>query len=491
MNNIPNEAQEQPRGQELPPVTEPETPPVPEKSPISVTVNLSHEIIEKLSRNEEIPVFLLRVTAEEREAFENRNPRDENGFLVEGGNEGEWAAVYQIATDAEPSNNFGSKAVNRPGSDWGQGFDHNGVSVQGGAPQIGAQDGTKLTGQKAIAYMRSQIGLGSWVTYPFYASGIWLMFKPPMDDDLLDFDIANSMKRIQLGRATHGLIFSNQSVMQDSDLWDFIMRHVVNCNVVDWTPDILADLFLSTDFQALVTYFASSIYPNGYTVAQPCTTDTTKCSYVAKGQLNLGKMVVTDRSMLTLEQKAFLADRFKKRTPDEIRAYQKTGAWQTEKTIAHKGMNITFKIPTMAQYLTSGRVWIEDITDRVETLLGQKGTQEEKNALMTRHSLASLLRYYGHFIQRIEMDQAVVDDEKSVGEMLDNLSADVELAEKIFTDTSEYIEERTVSLACIPAWKCPECGNDHVDQDRRHPYLIPVNATVLFFALKDRRLLRV
>jgi hypothetical protein len=91
----------------------------------------------------------------------------------------------------------------------------------------------------------------------------------------------------------------------------------------------------------------------------------------------------------------------------------------------------------------------------------------------------------------LETDQAVANDSESVIDMLEILSADVELCEKIFTDASEYLEERTISMACIPAWQCPECGDTHVDGDRRHPYLIPVNASVLFFDLKDRRLSRV
>lgn len=466
-------------------------PAAPKKPPMALNVTLSHPIIEELKRRDEIPVFMLRVTAEEREDFENRNPRDENGFIVEGGEESEWMASYQMATDMEPSNKYGAKALIREGSHWSQGIEVDGRTIQGGAPELGAQDGPKLTGHKAVMYMRSQMGLGSWMTYPFYASGIWLMLKPPMDDDLLDFDVANALKRIQLGRATYGMIYSNQSVMQDGELWDFIMRHVVNCNVVDWTPDLLATLMLSTDFQALVTDFASTIYPNGYTVAQPCTTDTSKCTYVAKGQVNLSKMVVVDNNLITIEQKRFLADRFTKRTPDEIRAYQRSGKWVTEKTMVHNGLKMTFKIPTMAEYLNSGRVWVDEITTRVENLLGEKGTLKEKNALMTRYSLASLLRYYGHFVKQIETDQAIANDAESVAEMLDILSADVELCEKIFTDASDYIEERTVSIACIPAWQCPECGDNHVDQDRKHPYLIPVNASVLFFVLKDRRLSRV
>lgn len=469
----------------------PAEPALPPKSPIALNVTLAHPIIEELKRRDEVPIFMLRVNAEDREAFEKRNPRDENGFIVEGGDDGQWAATYQMAVEMEPSNGYGAKALTREGSQWGQGIEVDGRTTQGGAPELGAQDGPKLTGQKAVMYMRSQMGLGSWMTYPMYASGIWLMLKPPMDDDLLDFDVANSLKRIQLGRSTHGLIYSNQAVMQDGDLWDFIMRHVVNCNVVDWTPDLLASLMLSTDFQALVTHFASTIYPNGYTVAQPCSTDTSKCTYVAKGQVNLTKMVVVDRSMLTLEQKRFIADRFTKRTAEEIRNYQKSGKWQMEKTLAHNGLTITFKIPTMGEYLNSGRMWIEDITTRVEELLGVKGTQKEKDALMTRYSLASLLRYYGHFVKQVETDQAVANDSESVIDMLEILSADVELCEKIFTDASEYLEERTISMACIPAWQCPECGDTHVDGDRRHPYLIPVNASVLFFDLKDRRLSRV
>ena len=75
----------------------PAEPALPPKSPIALNVTLAHPIIEELKRRDEVPIFMLRVNAEDREAFEKRNPRDENGFIVEGGDDGQWAATYQMA----------------------------------------------------------------------------------------------------------------------------------------------------------------------------------------------------------------------------------------------------------------------------------------------------------------------------------------------------------------------------------------------------------
>jgi ureidoglycolate hydrolase len=53
----------------------------------------------------------------------------------------------------------------------------------------------------------------------------------------------------------------------------------------------------------------------------------------------------------------------------------------------------------------------------------------------------------------------------------------------------EYYDETVLSIVGIPAFKCRGCQQVNTSDSVKHPYVIPVDALQLFFALKDRRLL--
>lgn len=503
MNELPNEEQTNSADQhqevelddtpsvEVPPEGEKENPDqIPRRSG---TVTMSRNPFEGKPREDQFPIFMVRATEEDIQKFKDNHPMDPKGELYMGLQGSSWLEAYERGMRLMTPEGAFNASLKREGSDWQQSVEHEGRTLFGGRPPIEpVQAGMKLTGKQAITIMQAKLGLGNLISWPCWSSGIWIHIEPPTDAELLNLDHQLAEEKIRLGRDTMGMVFSNQNIIINEILTDFILEHVVDANIVDWNREMLRDLIVATDFQSIVLAMASTIYPNGYTLMQPCTHDTAKCTHVSKEHINLLRMSWIDRSSLTSKQRKFMTEKSARHTIEQIKDYQSEGKLGEAKVIDIKGgLKIALMVPSLDFYLKDGHAWVDSIQEMVIKSIGSTADTRTKEQMIYKHSVLAAVRYYGHFIKHIIMDEAIIDDRATIDKTLDMISADPDIANKILSEIGNYIDEVTINLVAIPSWKCPNCQHPYTADESVHPYLIPQDANLLFFDLKDRKLLRV
>jgi len=265
-----------------------------------------------------------------------------------------------------------------------------------------------------------------------------------------------------------------------------------SATVEDFIPESLAGMLRVTDLQTIVHAMACSIHVNGYELSQPCTAKPDRCLHTTKDWVNLTKMFWTDRTRLTKKQIKHMANRVATYTAKDIQEYQDDGVVGNGRNL-EMGNDVTFvmRIPTIAEYIQSGVVWVEEIVSTIEASLTGETSFKDKNNFISGQARLATLRQYGHWVKRIVHGEiAVLEEPDEINNMLNVLSGNEELVDKFLEEIKRYIEDSTVSIVAIPAYKCPSCQKPMTSEEMRHPNLIPMDALATFFTLRDQRLLR-
>ena len=87
-------------------------------------------------------------------------------------------------------------------------------------------------------------------------------------------------------------------------------------------------------------------------------------------------------------------------------------------------------------------------------------------------------------------EDGVVDDRETIEATLNTISTDDDIVTKFLEAVKIYIDDSTVQMIALPSFNCPKCQAPMVDEERKHPLLIPLEPNMLFFTLRGRRLSR-
>src|SRR5690606_37359667 len=86
---------------------------------------------------------------------------------------------------------------------------------------------------------------------------------------------------------------------------------------------------------------------------------------------------------------------------------------------------------------------------------------QARNSYINLQGQATAMRQYCHWIKEIHMsDGALIDDQETIEEAVDRLSADVEVAKTFIDEVGKYIDDSTISLVALPKYDCPACGQE-------------------------------
>lgn len=470
------------------------TPPVPEEPPavikLSGTVTLDKPVFDKLKDGKQYPLFTLRVSVDDFNAAVTKYPN----FRMQGDTESRaWLDTVRSALPLMLIGSAHSGALARDKSEWRQDVEYEGLHLGIGKPPTIVTPGQKLTGERAIMKIQQAMGLGTMIQVPLWHSGLWITLKTPTDSALLNLERQIAEEKISLGRQTNGLIYSNAMVYIINHLFNFIVEHVYDATMKDYSPDKLRATLRVTDLPTLVWALACTIYPNGFSHSQPCTSQPDKCRHITKDHLNLSKLSWVDRSALSRNQQRYMANRAAKHTIDEILAYQREGVAGDGKVVPIKDdVSFVLRVPTVQQYVETGFRWVAEIVDMVESAVTDTMSANDKNRFISQHSDLVALRQYVHWIKHIVCaDGSTMDDVENMDELVNIMSTSDEIVDVFLKAIKDYIDEATISMIALPSYKCPACGGDMSPAESKHPYLIPLETTMLFFTLRDRRLLRV
>ena len=363
-------------------------------------------------------------------------------------------------------------------------------SLHATVPKYSAGNGDTLTGIKAVSQIQRALGIGSFLKFPCWASGVWLTIRAPTIYELADYYDAVNEEIIELGKKTNGAIYGNTSVYISKYLIELTEKLIHDCSIKDFTngKHRLRDVLVTDDLQTIAWALAVCMYPNGYPFEEPCTVNIEKCTKVYTTLLNISKMYWVDKKRLTNWQIEFMSNKNHKRSMDEIQKYQLESNWLQSKSIGYTGFEILIKTPTIGEHVDAGYRWIDDIEKSIRNALGNITDAKLNNLIMERAGL-TLLRSYSHYVKAfIYADGSVVNNKPDIDATIDNLCTQPDIVTKFTDDIRAHIASSTISMIAIPRYKCPSCYKDGNAEDQSHPHLIPIDGVQLFFDLRDQKI---
>jgi len=390
------------------------------------------------------------------------------------------------------------EAFTRPGSDWQQEEEFEGRRLAMARPTIrhpGAGSTEMVTGKQAVQRIQSRLGIGSPIVIPCWHSGFWMELKTPSDAALLNLDQAIADWKMTLGRQTGGLIFSNLSVYIKDKLVAFIVDHATFVGVKGWTaqdPMSLTRYLREPDLNVIAAYLAGAMYPNGHPLDQPCIHNPAKCQHVESAHLNLAKIFWIDRARVTAEMRRHMNDQYGVHSPEAIKKYQEMAGMSDGETVnLDDDMKIVFRVPTVQETLEAGWEWINEIQAIVDKALRGSNTADRDKFLL-QHAMLALLRQHRHWIKSIVYEDVfMIDSDEDMNRVLESLSTREDVAEAMQNALRKFMDHVALHIVAIRSYSCRVCRKPQTPEESAHPSLIPIDAVLLFFTLKDRRVSRV
>lgn len=337
-----------------------------------------------------------------------------------------------------------------------------------------------LRGKAAVNRIRSMVGLGGHIQVPMWHSGFWVTFKTPSDGDLLELNRIILSEKISLGRYTHGLAFSNTSVVYSETLINFAIDHIYESSL---RPDLLANIkdHLSTlDIPLFIWGLACSIWPRGFNYARAIGSPSTNNYRVLRELVNITKLLWTNNRAVSDWQRAHMANRKSGSTV--------IGSLERYKTEFIKGraksypvrdnVAVTLHVPNSTEYLKSGNKWVNNIVNLIDTVLGMSADEGEREKQINNHGRASNLRQYAHWIESIKINETIITDEETIEETLNVFSAEKDLRTGIMDSVKNFIDDSTMSIIAIPATEAED-----KPELKDFPNLLPIDVMHVFFNL--------
>lgn len=228
-------------------------------------------------------------------------------------------------------------------------------------------------------------------TVPLPYTGIWLTLRAP--SELERFSYQQKIMAVERGENLMGSVMSQTHIriMRKIHTIDFVIDNIVGSNL-EATPDEWRDILIMQDLDILTTFLAGNIFTRGYDYHFRCFN--TECNHVEARKVLPNRLVQYDfDDILTPYQMNMLADSKRKVTMEEYWKYQseflhtkhaisetKFGDEETNDVV-----QVVFRNPSMSDFITSGRVWMQEVeTEMMQTVLDTATTAEKKKYLRER-----------------------------------------------------------------------------------------------------------
>lgn len=452
----------------------------------------------------QMPMALLVCTADDLARI---NEGVKQGTVSETTSGLEWMYWLAQAIEHKQNTRFGSHSLNDP-----EGFfvkriqSELGTAI--GAKNVGIDNSSEtLNAASAKHLLRNMIGSGATRRWPLYKSGFWLTLSTPLEEDLLALDDRIAEEKTALGAKTAGLAFSVSMVYIFKHVLNLITTSIVSTNIED-VEFSKADTFSyvrMVDVWGLVAFYCSLIYPNGYGTRIPCTADN-ECVNTDAVYMDILDIIRVDRSKLNEEQIEWMSNPGKKRSLKEITDYQARWNDSASTTITMPDDDIdagtiTYTVPTCAEYVAGGEIWIEEIIEKVDGMISERTTLARKDQLLEEHYRLSICREYSHTVKSITFPardlgdgtvraERLIEDPVTINVLLAEYSTNPVFHKQILGSINEYLDRRTVTHVGVPPHKCSACKCMSTRPVGNVSTLIPLDPFVTFFILRNQKLQR-
>lgn len=403
----------------------------------------------------------------------------------------EWIESYKTAGYLYPRMQRWSASVNREDGDWRQSIPSASGELEIRSPKLLSDaDDTKMYGQKAVQYVRSKLGMGTLKAIPLWHSGFWVTMKMPATTDLLELYRRMSEAKVELGRNTFGMVYSNTRAYITALVAEFAIDHIFDSTINEKDVDYGA-LIASPDIQLLVAGIAALIYNKGFHYTTQCMVNPEECTETVSEKADVTKMVWTDKSKLS-EAQIIHMSRFRGKTMSvqSVKDYQAQFASTAKRRVQiDEDTYLFLKLPSINEYKMIGAEWVSSITAMVDAALGLEVSEGERNKYINKQGKATLLRQYQHYVSHIESGPATIDTQEGIASLLTDLSGQPDKCTTFFDAVGDYIDDNTISLVATTDFVCPCCGKQQNDHSKpftslvRNVEIIPIFAEMVFFTM--------
>lgn len=400
-----------------------------------------------------------------------------------------WLNVLQLSLNNLYDQDALGEAAARPDADWRQFIESESGRLGMGAVKIAAKEGEKLTGERAVQQVRALMGRGTPRQVMLPHSGFWVSVRAPGDSYYIDLMRTLAEDKIQLGRETTGVAFSNLNSFFAGTIANFVFGMVYDTTLKAGMEN-LGDKMLVTDLPSFVLGGAAAIWPNGFNYSRALLTNAAEQTPTRTGAVSIPKMQWFDNRSFTEWQRSHLAQRYGKNVTDEdLEKYRKEFTrGQPRMVPLNESVQIELKVPTVNEYLNSGQRWINNIIAMVDKSFALPPTDDARNDFINQHGKASDMRQFGHWIKAVHVNGVIYDsteDQDVIDALLDDMAADEEASEVYFREVKKYINDVTVCLVAVPV-EPGEPVDDKV-MNPNYPHLLPIDVFHTFFTLLVQR----
>lgn len=455
-------------------------------------VAILRESLKNISRVLDHSVNTLNdIQAREEELIKDARQK---GRRVKKEDQNEWFRTLMAGMSLLNENGLGLASSEREGSAWRQVVDHEGNELRAGQPKQHLKGGQSK--DDVMAYLQRKTNTGTVFDVPLYASGIWLRMKSPSLSQLVSFQYQLTQLRVDLGKQTSGLAFSNVTQTMKSLTIDFCLQFVIDANIHYTSPSDLKEYIQLTDSESLMWGCAVTLYPKGFPYSHACIADVQKCQHVTKEILNVSWLQWTDVNSLTPKQRKHMSKRFTKQTEEEYRAYQNEHVRGQDRIVWFEdGIGLRLKTPTLQEYEDAGREWIDNIIELTQGAYNEPPHGSNRNEYINSLALATTARQYSHWVSGVfDMDeegeqQLVTEQTDAINASLEHIFSQDARVEMFFTHVRDFIDDSLLSMIAVNSFNCPKCNTPTATKfHERFPHLVPLDGLTTFFTLVDRKL---
>jgi hypothetical protein len=410
-----------------------------------------------------------------------------------------WGETINEGLSKTTFNEAFASSLEREDSDFHQYLEQNDIKIGPVTPNFKEAENENLKGERAVLRLMRHTGIGGTHTQPMWHSGFWITFKAPEDSEIVELNRQLVADKMEFGRYSYGLVYSNLSVVMNNRIIDFALAHIYNISLkVDAIPaGGIKSLLSVQDIPSIIQGLVAAMYPKGFQIRRACTSNPEKCKHVSEELVNVTKMNCVDRKYFTPWMNTHMCKRGAGTMDlDSVKRYQEElASIQKRRIVLDEGrpseLAMVLRTPSIAQYNDSGMSWINDLSNIVEEALGVDASDNERNNYMTSQGQATVMRQYNHWVDSIEMGTNVIDDQETIEKSLASLSASA-IRDEFLQKVGEYINASAISVVGIPSYVCPKCqevNENSMSEVFRN--VIPVDTLQTFFELITQRLLKI
>jgi hypothetical protein len=400
-----------------------------------------------------------------------------------------WYQTLLSGFRSVPAHGVFEDALADPNADWRNALSFGGQNINVGRPKFSNRGrGSKMSSERLTLSVKARLGLGSPVQVPLVGSGFYATVKPLEEVEIIRLWRSVIADPIKLGRATHGLMFANNSVFTAKAIVTEWLQSMVETTVKDLPNENIIDHITINDLPLIAQSVATSVYPNGFPMSRAVFTEDTKLPKEEINQIiDLRKALFMNAKMFKEEQLAHMVKRIEQ--PMSLKSVQeyKDQFVFNQNTIVDIGDGVKLHLytPSLREYFDSGEKWINEIQAAVHGALGADADEKVRMQYISQLAKASRLRQYAHYVKAIEEDGELYNTRENVDKVLTSLSASDEISSKFFKAISEYINNTQVAIIATTS------VNEYEDtaSGDKWPRLIAIDAISVFFQLVEQKLL--